>query len=265
MKRMVCELCGSNSFIKTEGKYVCQGCGCAFTPEEARALLHDEEGAELESYLWSDSNSLASGQSNVPLILTAFIKSLRSELWEDSYRLLETLSENDPSNPYVSVFTHICQAAMQREISEISSAGAAFENAKGDAYERWGVSDELKVFCMIFSASIAKVFPIAGESMVETLIECRKEALGVNGLFARANALSKYSEIAVNSYKVLCKLGGLMIQSITNAALALNIGAAVACDAKSLYQYLDGIDSRIGIQDKYNFAAMRDNITNLSS
>ena len=27
MKRLICELCGSNDFIKTEGLFVCQACG----------------------------------------------------------------------------------------------------------------------------------------------------------------------------------------------------------------------------------------------
>ncbi len=39
MKRIVCEMCGSNKLIKRGGIFECQYCGCQYTLEEARKLL----------------------------------------------------------------------------------------------------------------------------------------------------------------------------------------------------------------------------------
>lgn len=39
MKVLVCEMCGSNEFIKQDGLYVCQSCGTKYTVEEARKLM----------------------------------------------------------------------------------------------------------------------------------------------------------------------------------------------------------------------------------
>lgn len=39
MKSLMCELCGSNDIIKTEGLYVCQHCGTKYTVEEARKMM----------------------------------------------------------------------------------------------------------------------------------------------------------------------------------------------------------------------------------
>ena len=39
MQKMQCEMCGSTDIIKQDGVYVCQYCGCKYTPEEAKKLL----------------------------------------------------------------------------------------------------------------------------------------------------------------------------------------------------------------------------------
>ncbi len=39
MKAIVCEMCGSGSIIKKEGLFVCEHCGCKYSPEEAKGLL----------------------------------------------------------------------------------------------------------------------------------------------------------------------------------------------------------------------------------
>ena len=39
LKQIICEMCGSNKFIKRDGLYECQYCGCQYTLEEARKLI----------------------------------------------------------------------------------------------------------------------------------------------------------------------------------------------------------------------------------
>lgn len=39
MKRLVCEMCGSNEIRKENGVFVCQSCGCQYTLEEARKMM----------------------------------------------------------------------------------------------------------------------------------------------------------------------------------------------------------------------------------
>ncbi len=39
MKRLECELCGSTEFVKQDGYFVCQSCGCKYSVEEARKLM----------------------------------------------------------------------------------------------------------------------------------------------------------------------------------------------------------------------------------
>lgn len=39
MKAMICEMCGNNNLVKTDGLFVCQYCGTKYTVEEARKLF----------------------------------------------------------------------------------------------------------------------------------------------------------------------------------------------------------------------------------
>ena len=39
MKKLQCELCGSNELIKKDGYFVCEYCGTKYTTEEARKLI----------------------------------------------------------------------------------------------------------------------------------------------------------------------------------------------------------------------------------
>lgn len=39
MKALVCEMCGSQDLVKTDGMYVCQNCGTKYTVEEAKKMM----------------------------------------------------------------------------------------------------------------------------------------------------------------------------------------------------------------------------------
>ena len=44
MKKIQCEACGSNDFLKQGGYFVCQSCGCKYNIEDVQALLKDDNG-----------------------------------------------------------------------------------------------------------------------------------------------------------------------------------------------------------------------------
>lgn len=48
MKQLTCEMCDSTDFIKQDGVFVCQSCGCKYSVEEAKQML---EGASTEDTL----------------------------------------------------------------------------------------------------------------------------------------------------------------------------------------------------------------------
>lgn len=44
MKRLTCEMCGGTDLVKKDGVYICQNCGCKYTPEEARKMMVEVDG-----------------------------------------------------------------------------------------------------------------------------------------------------------------------------------------------------------------------------
>lgn len=43
---LICDLCGSTDFVKDQGLFVCQGCGCKYTVAEAREIMAREQERE---------------------------------------------------------------------------------------------------------------------------------------------------------------------------------------------------------------------------
>ena len=56
MKALVCEMCGSQDLVKTDGMFVCQNCGTKYTVEEAKKMMVEgtvqiDNSAFVEKYL----------------------------------------------------------------------------------------------------------------------------------------------------------------------------------------------------------------------
>ncbi|MBQ3291864.1 MAG: hypothetical protein IJH43_05775 [Mogibacterium sp.] len=49
MKKIVCELCDSTSFVKEDGFFVCQGCGTKYSLAEAKSMMVEVEGETPQS------------------------------------------------------------------------------------------------------------------------------------------------------------------------------------------------------------------------
>ena len=57
MKKMVCQICEGADFVKEEGLFVCQGCGCKYSQEEIKKLLVDD-GTDAPAKTVHASNTL---------------------------------------------------------------------------------------------------------------------------------------------------------------------------------------------------------------
>ncbi len=49
MKKIVCEICESNDFLKDNGIFICQGCGCKYSAAEIRNMLVDGDDGKSPS------------------------------------------------------------------------------------------------------------------------------------------------------------------------------------------------------------------------
>lgn len=130
MKQLVCEMCGSSELRKQDGVFVCQGCGCQYSVEEAKKLMIEgvvevagtvaiNRNSELENYLERAKNAAD--------ILN----------WEQSDKYAEEALIISPQEPYAWFLKG--QSAVKRmqfadwknsvDLSLSTAADDAFKNA----------------------------------------------------------------------------------------------------------------------------------------
>lgn len=52
MKQITCEMCGSTDFMKQDGFFVCQSCGCKYSVEDAKKLMSEVENSKKMANLY---------------------------------------------------------------------------------------------------------------------------------------------------------------------------------------------------------------------
>src|SRR5574344_790517 len=60
MKKIVCEMCGSNDLLKKDNVYTCQSCGTKYSVEEARKMMVEgkvDEEDKIKNYLMMANNA----------------------------------------------------------------------------------------------------------------------------------------------------------------------------------------------------------------
>jgi hypothetical protein len=68
MKKMICEMCESTEFIKEDGLFVCQGCGCKYPLEEAKKLMKEiGEEAPCQDTTSNSEEDEPQAEENIPL------------------------------------------------------------------------------------------------------------------------------------------------------------------------------------------------------
>lgn len=85
MKALVCEMCGSQDLVKTDGMYVCQNCGTKYTVEEAKKMM-------VEGTVKIDNSAF------VEKYLANARRAKEKEDWEEVEKYYNMVEQNDPKN-----------------------------------------------------------------------------------------------------------------------------------------------------------------------
>lgn len=90
MKALVCEMCGSQDIVKTDGYYVCQCCGTKYSPEEAKKLVIEgtikiDNSDKLSNLFDAARNAKDVGNYAQAKIFYTEILSLEPNSWEALY------------------------------------------------------------------------------------------------------------------------------------------------------------------------------------
>lgn len=115
MKAVVCELCGSNDVMKTDGYFVCQHCGTKYTLEEARKLMIEGPVDVSGSVIKVDTSA------ELQNLYTLARRAKDSNNIEDAAKYYEMILLKAPTN-WEANFYSICYKAMLYKSNQASSA-----------------------------------------------------------------------------------------------------------------------------------------------
>lgn len=261
MKRIVCELCGSSSFLKTNGMYVCQDCGCVFTLEEVRKMIRDDDAEPSVNPSRYEEDSTDAGER---ALQSQAIRDLGAGSWNEASVELSALAATDPQNPYSTVFPHLCTAASEGDLSELAGSGAALAEARGEVSRRWGLGDDAACFFSTYSHVLSRVFPIVGEATARSLDESRS-LIGTISYFARPRAKAEYLRVATKMYGLVCKAAALQFNTISIVIRGLEDfdSSSIAGDLDSIIRYLSDYDSRVCVKERFDFSEMEHVVASL--
>lgn len=122
MKRLTCEMCGSNDLVKQNGMFVCQSCGTKYSVEEAKKMMIEgtvdvsgssvkiDTSDELEN--WYKTARRAKFENN-------------AEMAQSYYNLILQKKPND----WEAYFYTTYFSAMQCKVAQISSAAISVSNS----------------------------------------------------------------------------------------------------------------------------------------
>lgn len=115
MNKLKCEMCGGTNFIKQDGVFVCQYCGCKYTVEEAKKMMVSGTVAiDNSSFVMS---SLQNGR-----------RAKQKEDWEEVQKYYNFAEQYDPTNTE-AVFYSAYGKARQALINENLFARQAVFNS----------------------------------------------------------------------------------------------------------------------------------------
>lgn len=92
MKKLVCELCGSDDIVKQEGCFVCQQCGTKYSLEEAKRMMMEGGDAAPGITVKVDNTSF------VERYLQNARRAKAKEDWEETEKYYNMVEQNEPTN-----------------------------------------------------------------------------------------------------------------------------------------------------------------------
>ena len=123
MKKIVCEMCGSNELIKKDGVFECQTCGTKYSVEEAKKMMVDGT-VNVEGTVRVDNSAF------VEKYLQNARRAKEKEDWEETEKYYNLVEQNSPNNIEAIFYSAYGKAKSTLVDGDIYKRQAAFKVLK---------------------------------------------------------------------------------------------------------------------------------------
>lgn len=151
MKKIVCEMCGSNDLLKKDGVFECQSCGTKYSVEEAKKMMVDGVVNIEGTVKIDDSNKINNLIKNAKILF-------RDGKTDESYKLFGDVLNIDTENYTAITYRGLCSSwnssiASPKIGDAVTGISRGFEIAK----QKLGESEEYAKFCMEIMGEMSKI------------------------------------------------------------------------------------------------------------
>lgn len=246
MAQLTCEMCNSTDFLKSDGVFVCQQCGCKYSVEEARKMMFGD-GAPSAPAAPAASAASAAEQKNKKLenLRTLAERAKEDDDSENAAKYYEQILIEDP-NDWAANFYSVYYAAHNIKIAQIGSAANRVANCIESVFKliKNNVEEPAKqaVACLEVATKVI--------SFSNMLFNNISSHLGSNMEIARKNtdnwAYPTVSMLVITADKMLSVFDDETVKSINEPAAMLVYKTAkqysdVCKDVTTKMRQLDGI------------------------
>lgn len=151
MKKIVCEMCGSNDLLKKDGVFECQSCGTKYSVEEAKKMMVDGVVNVEGTVQIDDSNKISNLIKNAKILF-------KDGKTDEAYKLFGDVLNIDTENYTAITYRGLCSAwhtsINSPKISDaVTGISRGFEIAKNVL----GETEEYAKFCMEILEHMSKI------------------------------------------------------------------------------------------------------------
>lgn len=126
MKRLACEMCGSNDLVKQDGVFVCQNCGTKYSVEEAKKLMI-EGPVEVEGKVEVTGTVKIDSEDKLQKLYQIARRAKEEDNAENAANYYEKVLEYDP-NSWEASFYVVYFKAKQQKVMNIKMAAKSVTN-----------------------------------------------------------------------------------------------------------------------------------------
>lgn len=204
MKKIYCEMCGSSDLIKNEGLFVCQNCGCRYSPEDAKKLYVDGI-VSIEGKVKIDSGEI------VERLMKSAKMAYNSGYYEESLNFYNRVLEQDPNNDEALFYKGLCVLRCTN-LFDINNTSFKkyFDLSIRSFYEKEPNKEDAKKRLIVMGNQILRIIEeiyASGEKFYSKNATSRSNILKLHGILYSCAETSHYVKKLIERDKMCYEFG----------------------------------------------------------
>ena len=253
MKKIACEMCGSNDLIKQEGNFICQHCGMKYSTEEVKKMMI-EGTVDVQGTVKIDNTAVAERH------LQNARRAKSKEDWAEVEKYYNLAEQEDPTNIeaiFYSAFGKAKQSLIDADLFKRQAAFKVLNKSVSIIDDNFDISKEDEQLALV-NQILSDVKNMRGSSFVYNTTKTTKNGVTTTSddkakTYELFDALNKEMLVTLeNLEKKLTKKNNKIsvLKYLISAVEAMTLSDATVSLIESYYKKWHSLDSGLKYEDK---------------